>query len=69
MAKFTRYDPRNKKEGRNKKHSLKRDIRIRYVEDHNNFINNKDLVIYYQEPEEEITEVSTENRHCTIGSD
>ena len=69
MAKFTRHDPRNKKEGRNKKHSLKRDIRIRYVEDHNNFINNKDLVIYYQAPEEENTEVFTENRHCGIGSD
>ena len=68
MAKFTRHDPRNKKEGRNKKHSLKRDIRIRYVEDHNNFINNKDLVIYYEVPEKEDTEISTENRHCGIGS-
>ena len=36
MAKFTRYDPRNRKNGRNKDRSLKRDIRIRDVEEHKN---------------------------------
>lgn len=29
MAKFSRFDPRNKKQNRNKKRSLERDIRIR----------------------------------------
>jgi hypothetical protein len=29
MAKFGRYDPRNKKKDRNKKHSLNKDNRIR----------------------------------------
>jgi len=29
MAKFDRYDPRNKKKDRNKKNSLNKDVRIR----------------------------------------
>jgi hypothetical protein len=29
MAKYGRFDPRNKKNGRNKSHSLNRDIRIK----------------------------------------
>ena len=33
MAKFGRFDPRNKKNGRNKERSLYRDIRIRMVEE------------------------------------
>lgn len=32
MAKYTRFDPRNKKKDRNKYNSLQRDIRIRYEE-------------------------------------
>ena len=32
MAKFTRFDPRNKKNGRNKRISLHKDIRIHEVE-------------------------------------
>jgi hypothetical protein len=32
MAKFGRYDPRNKKKDRNKKHSLNKDNRIRETE-------------------------------------
>tara|TARA_R110000772_G_scaffold79238_2_gene169604 strand:+ start:171 stop:356 length:186 start_codon:yes stop_codon:yes gene_type:complete len=32
MAKFTRFDPRNKKNGRNKRISLYKDIRIHEVE-------------------------------------
>lgn len=32
MAKFGRYDPRNKKKDRNKKHSLNKDSRIRETE-------------------------------------
>jgi len=33
MAKFGRFDPRNKKNGRNKERSLYKDIRIRAVEE------------------------------------
>ena len=33
MAKFGRYDPRNKKSGRNKQHSIYKDIRIKMSED------------------------------------
>ena len=32
MAKYGRFDPRNKKNGRNKYHSLERDIRIHNTE-------------------------------------
>lgn len=32
MAKYGRFDPRNKKNGRNKSHSLNRDIRIKESE-------------------------------------
>lgn len=33
MAKYSRYDPRNKNRGRNKSRSLDKDIRIREVDD------------------------------------
>ena len=33
MAKYSRFDPRNRKYGRHKEQSLKRDIRIRNVDD------------------------------------
>ncbi len=33
MAKFGRFDPRNKKNGRNKERSIYKDIRIRAVEE------------------------------------
>ena len=33
MAKYTRFDPRNRKYGRNKDRSLKKDIRIRDADD------------------------------------
>lgn len=33
MAKFGRFDPRNKKNGRNKERSIYKDIRIRMVEE------------------------------------
>lgn len=32
MAKYTRFDPRNKNRGRNKQRSIDRDIRIRETE-------------------------------------
>lgn len=32
MAKFGRYDPRNKKNGRNKKNSLEKDHKIRSID-------------------------------------
>lgn len=34
MAKYSRFDPRNKKNGRNKTRSLGKDFRIREVDDH-----------------------------------
>lgn len=33
MAKYGRFDPRNKKNGRNKQHSIYKDIRIRSTEE------------------------------------
>ena len=33
MAKYSRYDPRNKNRGRNKQRSMERDIRIREVDE------------------------------------
>lgn len=33
MAKYSRFDPRNKNRGRNKQRSMERDIRIREVDD------------------------------------
>jgi hypothetical protein len=36
MAKFGRYDPRNKKQGRNKERSIYKDIRIKQVEEREN---------------------------------
>lgn len=33
MAKYSRFDPRNKNRGRNKQRSMDRDIRIREVDD------------------------------------
>lgn len=41
MAKFSRYDPRNKKRGKHKSHTLNKDLRIREVENSKskNFIN------------------------------
>lgn len=34
MAKYSRYDPRNKKNGRNKTRSLGKDVRIRTTENY-----------------------------------
>lgn len=33
MAKYTRFDPRNKKRGKHKSQSLQKDLRIREVQD------------------------------------
>lgn len=33
MAKYTRYDPRNKKRGKHKSQSIDKDLRIREVEE------------------------------------
>ena len=33
MAKYTRFDPRNKKRGKHKSQSLSKDLRIREVQD------------------------------------
>lgn len=56
MAKYSRYDARNKKNSRHKHQSLNRDIRIRRVDDEekgkNNIyrsIRNMDLRSYYDE--------------------
>lgn len=32
MAKYTRYDPQNKQQGRNKQRSIERDLRIREID-------------------------------------
>lgn len=34
MAKYSRFDPRNKKRGKHKNESLEKDIRIREVQDY-----------------------------------
>lgn len=36
MAKYTRFDPRNKNKGRNKYRSLSKDVRIRDAENYKN---------------------------------
>ncbi|MBV22749.1 MAG: hypothetical protein CMA53_01430 [Euryarchaeota archaeon] len=46
MAKFGRYDPRNKKRDRNKNQSQNKDIRIREVEEKSRF-NSKSNSINY----------------------
>jgi hypothetical protein len=53
MAKYSRYDPRNKNRGRNKSRSLDKDIRIREVDD-SRFKNQAFLrEVVYDEYEEE----------------
>ena len=44
MAKYTRFDPRNRKYGRHKEQSLKRDIRIRNVDEDNRLKINKAII-------------------------
>ena len=53
MAKFGRYDPRNKKKDRNKRHSQNKDIRIREVPEEKKYPLDKALkeVIYDDEVE------------------
>lgn len=57
MAKFTRFDARNKKNARHKKQSLDRDIRIRRVEDDkrpkniNRTLYQAKLQVFYDEEE------------------
>lgn len=54
MAKFTRHDPRNKKDGRHKNNSLKKDIRIRYVEEDVTFrIHPSDIIDLHVEEDQE----------------
>lgn len=62
MAKYSRFDPRNRKYGRNKSRSLDRDIRIREVDDskykHQAFLRE---VVYdeYEEDDDLLTEENT----------
>lgn len=59
MAKYSRYDPRNKNRGRNKTRSLDKDIRIREVDD-SKFKNQAFLreVVYDDEDyEEDLTQL------------
>lgn len=59
MAKYSRYDPRNKNRGRNKSRSLDKDLRIREVDDskykHQAFLRE---VVYddYEEDDDLLTE-------------
>lgn len=62
MAKYSRFDPRNRKYGRNKSRSLDRDIRIREVDEHKH--KNQSLlreVVYdeYEEDDDLLTEENT----------
>jgi hypothetical protein len=62
MAKYTRFDPRNKKNGRNKTRSLGKDFRIREVDDSK--IKHQALlreVVYdeYEEDDDLLTEENT----------
>lgn len=62
MAKYTRFDPRNKKNGRNKTRSLGKDFRIREVDDHK--VRNQAFlkeVVYdgYEEDDDLLTEENT----------
>jgi len=54
MAKFTRFDPRNKKNNKHKTLSLNKDIKIKEVEDYNEKYPNKLLkeVMYDNEWDE-----------------
>ena len=54
MAKFQRHDPRNKKRGRNKTHSLQKDIRIRHV-DENEIDFNTDEEALLEDDKEEVS--------------
>lgn len=59
MAKYGRFDPRNKKNGRNKNRSLGKDFRIREVDNHK--IKHQALlreVVYDDEIEEETNDIS-----------
>lgn len=59
MAKYGRFDPRNKKNGRNKNRSLGKDFRIREVDNHK--IKHQAFlreVVYDDEIEEEIDDIS-----------
>lgn len=61
MAKYTRFDPRNRKFGRNKNQSLKKDIRIRDADDTKEIHKYKGTQIDWvvmDEVEEESTQVS-----------
>lgn len=54
MAKYGRYDPRNKKKDRNKSRSMNKDIRIRDQEEHyeHKYRGNKiEEILHYAEEE------------------
>lgn len=59
MTKFTRHDPRNKKNGRHKDYSLKKDIRIRNVDEENSPKITRPVLnkLFVEEVQEEISEV------------
>lgn len=59
MAKYSRFDPRNKKQGRNKNRSLGKDVRIRdaeYTKDEKYKVNQKS--VFDEEIEETDASVS-----------
>ena len=54
MAKYSRFDPRNKKKARNKQRSLEKDIRIRKEEKEIRYMGRQaDFVVYDDEMEEQ----------------
>lgn len=54
MAKFGRFDPRNKKQGRNKQKSLYKDIRMHEVEKNRRILGVKVTDVLVEEVEEDI---------------
>jgi|TARA_Y100000289_G_C3919841_1_gene149648 hypothetical protein len=59
MAKFSRFDPRNKKRGRNKNNYLEKDFRIKNVDlDKKNYVHSPKNMVEYNYNEGETNEQS-----------
>lgn len=65
MAKFGRFDPRNKKNGRNKRMSLYKDIRIHEIEKGRKLIGHTFNQVIFDELEESQTNDVIRNSEST----
>jgi len=54
MAKYSRFDPRNKKRGRNKTRSQEKDFRIKESKSEKNYVHSPQDVLEYQYNEGEL---------------